>query len=213
MDNMKLYNDIRQVPQDAQKPFNNGRFKGTDINPMWRIQTLTEQFGPCGIGWYMEPIRRWSERTDSGEVCAFVELNLYIKHPETGDWSAPIYGIGGSKMVQNEKKGPYINDECFKMATTDAISVACKNLGMGADIYWQSGRTKYSTNPVAQEERELETKPITKSHANIIREKCAEMGINIEAVYSRYGKTSVEEMTEADYGRAIHTMKKMQESS
>ena len=30
------------------------------------------------------------------------------------------------------------------MALTDALSVACKALGLAADIYWQDGRTKYS---------------------------------------------------------------------
>ena len=65
MDNLKLYNEIRNVPEGAQKSFNNGRFKGTDINPMWRIKTLTEQFGPCCIGWYIEPLYKWYE--DAGE--------------------------------------------------------------------------------------------------------------------------------------------------
>ena len=30
------------------------------------------------------------------------------------------------------------------MALTDAISVACKMLGMGADVYWYKDRTKYT---------------------------------------------------------------------
>ena len=35
MDNMTIYNQSREVPQEAQKQFNNGSFSGTDINPMW----------------------------------------------------------------------------------------------------------------------------------------------------------------------------------
>ena len=50
-DNLEIYNSIRNVPQEAQKPIEGGRLKGkTDINPMWRIKALTEQFGPVGIG-------------------------------------------------------------------------------------------------------------------------------------------------------------------
>ena len=30
------------------------------------------------------------------------------------------------------------------MALTDAISVACKALGMGADVYWEKDNTKYN---------------------------------------------------------------------
>ena len=40
-ENMSLYNRVRQVPEEAKKPFDTGRFKGTDINPMWRIKVLT----------------------------------------------------------------------------------------------------------------------------------------------------------------------------
>lgn len=52
MDNLELYNKVRNVPQEAKKEIKGGRLKGmTDINPMWRIKTLTEQFGICGMGW------------------------------------------------------------------------------------------------------------------------------------------------------------------
>lgn len=140
MGNMDLYNKVRSVPKEAQNPFDNGRFKGTDINPMWRIKVLTEQFGACGEGWYFEPISHWKEDV-ANTVCVFVEGNLYVKYED--GWSKPIYGIGGSKVLSQEKKGAYVNDEAYKMATTDAISVACKSLGIGADIYWDRDNDKY----------------------------------------------------------------------
>jgi hypothetical protein len=145
MGNMDIYEKVREVPKEAQKPIQGGRLKGfTDINPMWRIKALTEQFGPCGVGWYMEIKQQWLESSANGEVTANVIIELYIK--TEGEWSKPIVGIGGSKFVSNEKNGPTVSDECFKMALTDAISVACKNLGFGADIYWSQGRTKYDTD-------------------------------------------------------------------
>ena len=151
MGNMDIYEKVREVPQTAQKTIQGGRLKGfTDINPMWRIQALTEQFGPCGVGWYLEIKQQWLESSANGEVTANVIIELYIKHNDgtglTPQWSKPIVGIGGSKFVSNEKNGPTVSDECFKMALTDAISVACKSLGFGADIYWSQGRTKYDTD-------------------------------------------------------------------
>ena len=51
MDNLEIYNSLRQVPQNAQKPIQASRLKGmTDITPMWRIKELPEQFGPRGTG-------------------------------------------------------------------------------------------------------------------------------------------------------------------
>jgi hypothetical protein len=37
--------------------------------------------------------------------------------------------------IAKEKSGLRTNDEAPKMAVTDALSVACKMLGVGADIY------------------------------------------------------------------------------
>ena len=45
----------------------------------------------------------------------------------------------------------YTSDECYKMALTDAISVACRALGVGADVYWEADRSKYSAPPAAPE--------------------------------------------------------------
>lgn len=141
MDNLELYNKVREVPKEAQNPITGGRLKGmTDINPMWRIKTLTEQFGACGIGWYYEVVREWSE-TANDETVASVEIKLYVKDGD--NWSKPISGIGGSKLVSRESKGIYVDDEAYKKASTDAISVACKNLGIGADVYWDKDSDKY----------------------------------------------------------------------
>lgn len=142
MDNMELYNLVREVPKNAQKTIKGGRLNGyTDINPMWRIQKLTETFGPCGIGWKYTIDREWIEAVVNGEVAAFVDISLYYKW--NGAWSEAVPGTGGSSLVAKERAGLYTSDECFKMALTDAISVAAKAIGMGADIYWSAGRTKY----------------------------------------------------------------------
>ena len=55
-----------------------------------------------------------------------------------------IYGIGGNTLVAAEKSGLRIDDEAYKKAYTDAISVACKALGIGADVYFEKDVTKYS---------------------------------------------------------------------
>lgn len=142
MGNLDIYEECRKVPDNAQKPISAGRLKGkTDINPMWRIKKLTELFGPCGIGWYYDVENKWTEEA-GGEIAGFVDINLYIK--SGGEWSKPIHGTGGSMLAANEKGGLHLSDECYKMATTDAISVACKQLGIGADVYWNADSTKYS---------------------------------------------------------------------
>ena len=139
---MDIYEKLRKVPDKAKKQITGGRLKGmTDIKPMWRIEMLTETFGMCGFGWKAPIVKKEIIEGANGVKIAVVDIELYVKCD--GEWSEPIYGTGGASFVANEKDGLYTSDECFKMAYTDALSVACKSLGMGADVYW--GDSKYPT--------------------------------------------------------------------
>ena len=142
-ENIATWEALCRPPVDALKRIGGGRLSGmTDTNPQWRLQMMTKHFGPIGTGWYYEAIDRWTEQgaplpgvnpQELGELMCFVAINLYVK---TGDdWSKPIYGVGGSKLIEKEKVHFYNSDEGYKMATTDALSVAMKELGVGADIY------------------------------------------------------------------------------
>ena len=143
MNNMEIYNKLKSVPEKAQKQITGGRLKGmTDIKPMWRIEKLTEVFGMCGIGWKAPITNKEIIDGANGEKIAVVDIDLFVK--VDGEWTEAIQGTGGSSFIANEKNGLYTSDECFKMAYTDALSVACKSLGMGADIYW--GDSKYKTD-------------------------------------------------------------------
>ena len=148
MPTMQIYEALRNVPQEAQKSFKNGRFSGTDINPMWRIKKMTEMFGVVGFGWYYEVINRDIITSQDGTMCAFIAINLYIKQGD--EWSKPIYGEGGNTFSTKTSTG-YIqtSDEAYKMALTDAVSNATKQLGLGADIWFANDVTKY-TKPQPQ---------------------------------------------------------------
>lgn len=151
MGNLDLYNKLKVVPQEAIKPIQNGRLKGkSDINPMWRIKTMTEHFGVCGIGWKYVITKQWTE-TYGTETKAYCNIDLFVK--VDGQWSDAIQGTGGSSEVTMERNGSYVSDECYKMALTDALSVAMKALGVGADIYFEKGKSMdYSSKYAMQED-------------------------------------------------------------
>lgn len=108
--NLDIYEKARSVPKEAIKEIKGGRLAGfSDINPMWRIKRLTEIFGPCGKGWYYEITDKHTE-TAGNETAMFITVSLYVKYGE--EWSKPIVGVGGSKMVAMEKQGAYFSDEC-----------------------------------------------------------------------------------------------------
>lgn len=193
MDNLELYNALRTPPEEALKEIRGGRMSGkTDINPMWRIKALTEQFGPCGIGWKYEVTRQWTEPGSNGEISAFCNIDLYYKYGDA--WSAAIPGTGGSAFVAKEKNGLYTSDECYKMALTDAISVAAKALGVAGDIYWGKDPTKYSRPGNGSESPQ---KALT----------CADCGQIIKGVKGKDGKIrtplQIEEYSLQTYGRTL----------
>lgn len=178
MDNLEIYNKLKTVPDEAQKKITGGRLNGmTDIKPMWRIQKLTELFGVCGIGW--KTIIKNKEIIEGAkeEKIAIVDIELFVK--VDGEWSEAIEGTGGSSFISNEKNGLYTSDECFKMAYTDAISVACKSLGMGADVYW--GDSKYANKQDAKQE--IKTK---------------EQGEQYKLTFGKYTGKTLKEIAERD---------------
>lgn len=184
MENLEIYNELRSVPKEAQKSFSNGRFSGTDINPMWRIKKLTETFGVCGFGWYYDIASREIITSPDGTMCAFVAVKLYVKQGD--EWSKPIYGEGGNTFATKTKNG-YVqtSDEAYKMALTDAVSNATKQLGLGADIWFEKDATKYTAN-------QAETKPKT-SKQDLSEEMKAEVlkrisGICNEEALNNYYK-------------------------
>lgn len=181
METLELYNTWRAVPQDAQKPITGGNLNGkTDINPMWRVKVLTETFGPVGFGWYTKITEHWDDTDEIGgnvERVAWVRVELYVKLG--GEWSAPIEGIGGSKYA-GKGRGSELNDEAFKMAETDAISVACKKLGIGADIYWAGDSTKYTQGGTQPVQNKPQYKAITLQDKSLVNwlVQCAAQGYN-----------------------------------
>lgn len=208
MDNLELYNKVRAVPKEAQKNIEAGRLKGkTDINPMWRIKTLTEQFGVCGFGWKTEIVREWLEQGADGEVTANVEIKLYIK--QNGEWSDAIVGIGGSALIAKERNGLYTDDDCYKKAYTDAISVACKALGVGADVYFEKDITKYDMRTQPQT-HSPQTSAVVASGQPLMTEaqkrELKALGSDINNVAAYY-KTTADKLTQLQAQQAIDMKK------
>lgn len=210
-ENLALYNAVRAVPDAARNRINGGRMNGkTSIEPMWRIKVLTEQFGPCGQGWYYVPVRKWAESAGE-ELVVFVDIELYVKFGD--EWSKPIHGTGGGKLISKENKGLNVSDECYKMATTDALSVACKQLGIGADVYWdkdQKGRPYSSSAPTESRPYTPEQKSahgclplLEKRYVYSLCNELKRTGIGINSLLRNYRKQNIDELSFEEYKDAM----------
>jgi hypothetical protein len=194
---METYNKMKTPPKNALKRITGGRLSGmTDINPQWRIEIMTETYGECGVGWYYTVENREFIPGADGVVVVFVDILLYHLQ-KNGTWSKGIPGNGGSTFVAKETNRYFTSDEAVKMATTDALSVAMKFLGVGADIYRGVTNSKYTQdtkddNGVPPENNiklpKLTKTTKTKSGHNAFdaAEKFMKDGGDIEDITSRY---------------------------
>ena len=150
---MQHYDNLRVTPRDALKEIGFGNLKGkSDINPQWRIEAITKEFGPCGVGWKFEIAETFLQALADGQTMVFVKINLYIK--ENDVWSEAIPGFGGDFLIKKDKNGIHGNDEAYKMATTDALGTAMKMVGVAADIYrGLANDSKYGRNAEQQAPR------------------------------------------------------------
>lgn len=141
---MSKWDFLARPPATALKTIKGGRLNGmSDVNPQWRYKAMHDVYGPCGIGWKYAIDKIWTEQGMKGQVFMFVQISVWVK--EGGEWSDAIPGIGGSMLLAEQSNGMHHNDEAVKMATTDALSVALKMLGVAADIYmgrWDGSKYK-----------------------------------------------------------------------
>jgi hypothetical protein len=125
-ENVRHWIKLCKTDPSHTKPFQKaGGFRGTDISPAYRVQRLTEQFGPCGQGWGYTIHEHWRESFGEQE-CVFVQLSLWWREGEERyETGAQIGGTVADRTP----------DESYKMAVTDALGKCALLLGVSADVY------------------------------------------------------------------------------
>lgn len=177
------WDKLKNPPQWALKRIKGGRLSGmTDISPMWRIEAMTEVYGPCGLGWCWSIEKLWIDEGHGGEQVAHAIVKLTVIDGESV--SEPIYGVGGSRFVTKERGGMYTNDEAYKMAVTDALSTAMKCLGVGAEVYKGKGgdTTKYTKSSNTPEIKKPTNAEAQRNIVEMYKKKCAEKKMTPEMV-------------------------------
>ena len=130
--NLRFWDQLKRTDPKATKPFTrSGGFRGTQIDPTWRLRMMTETFGPIGQGWGYEQLE-WTVV----EGMAFVCVRVWYRDPETGEqhWTGPQWG--GTELIRRRRDGPAEpNDEAFKMSITDALGKCLLQIGVAADVH------------------------------------------------------------------------------
>lgn len=186
-ENTALWDKLGKTDPKHTKKFKRaGGFEGTAIKPMFSYRRMTEEFGPCGIGWGVgEPQFQVVPGVNS-EVMVFCTVGIWYSitnqpTPEAKEagmaplYSAAhtVYGVGGDKIVSHIKANEKYNraerwendDEAFKKAYTDAVTNALKLIGVGADVHMGLfDDSKYVNTMTAEfNGEEAPQKPVTAS--------------------------------------------------
>lgn len=142
MTNLDLWNKLGKTDPSQTKGFKRGGgFSGTAVKPIYTEQKMTEEFGPCGIGWGFSEPHFQLVPGENKELLVYCWLTLW--YVRNGERSGDIPGVGGDKVIGYIKANEQYNrperwendDEAFKKAFTDAIGNAMKHLGMSADVH------------------------------------------------------------------------------
>ncbi len=196
-DPMWIYEQVRQPPAGAVSRIEGGRMQGkSSISAQWRIEALTEVFGPCGEGWKIADVQQTSLPGPHEQVLLVCLLNLYVRID--GEWSEPIPGIGTSVLRIQLRDGPFFDSEAPKKARTDALSNAARHLGVAGDIYANKGpappmrSAKPGVDPQAQQLRQLR---------GAVHNACMERGDGSHAEASK-----IREWVESKAGKPIADM-------
>ncbi len=136
MSNMDLWHRVCKTDPAHVKPITGKDYSGNSPKPYWIVQRLTEEFGPCGIGWGFTVLNERFERfsdTDTLHV-ALVEFWYVL-----GDKRGELQQVGQTKSSYVTSKGVFkVDEDAPKKSVTDALVKCASYLGFAGDIF--SGR-------------------------------------------------------------------------
>lgn len=153
MNNKELWDRVCKTDPRAVKPITGKQYQGNSPKPYWIVERLTEEFGPCGIGWGFSILNERMERLTDTEILHVAVVRFwYEQNGKRGE----LEQIGQTKAVYAKNAGGLMVDEdAPKKSVTDALVKCASYIGFAGDIF--SGRwddSKY----VAEVAREYEEK-------------------------------------------------------
>lgn len=130
-DNLALWNRREKTNPKYTKPVQFGGREFTSIDAQHVMQNLTEEFGPCGVGWgYSTECSVQQTLGDPKIVIAIVSVRFWYVWEEKPRNFGPI--TVAERLVTDRGK---FDGDAFKKCETNAITKAASRLGFHADVF------------------------------------------------------------------------------
>ena len=194
MDNLDLWNKVKETDPKYTKPAKIGGMSITAIAPQYQIMLATEQFGAYGQGFGFKSIELDYNLVDKYNLVVFKGVFF---HPK-GQFEI----INSSKMFMDRAQ-KMVDSDFAKKIETDALTKALSKLGFNADVFM--GRfddTKY-----VLEMQEKFNKPELMSAGNLAKIRSMFTNTVTENYFcGDWGLNKLEELHEASLANAIEYM-------
>jgi hypothetical protein len=149
MNNKDLWDRVKTTDPKSVRPISGKQYQGNSPKPYWIVERLTEEFGPCGIGWGFTIVSERMERLGPDDVLHIAVVDFWYTLTVSDDASKAgfpdaklrghIQQIGQTKATYMSSKDKLVVDEdAPKKSVTDALVKCASYIGFAGDIF--SGR-------------------------------------------------------------------------
>lgn len=136
-----LWNRVCVTDPAAVKPITGKQYQGNSPKPYWIVERLTDEFGPCGIGWGFTILNERIERFSDTDTLHIAVVRFWY---EMDGKRGELEQIGQTKASYTTKNGAFMMDEdAPKKSVTDALVKCASYLGFAGDIFagrWDDSR-------------------------------------------------------------------------
>ena len=157
-DNKALWRRVCVTDPKAVKPITGKQYNGNSPKPYWIVERLTDEFGPCGIGWGFTILGERFERFSDTDTLHVAAVRLwYMLDGKRGEFEQ----IGQTKASYTTAAGKFMLDEdAPKKSVTDALVKCASYLGFAGDIFsgrWDDSRYVAQANAEWREREAAES--------------------------------------------------------
>lgn len=185
MDNKALWKRAFTTDPRAVKPITGKQYSGNSPKPYWIVERLTDEFGPCGIGWGFTILNERMERLTDTDVLHVAVVRFWYEY-ETTDCGVvrkargEFEQIGQTKAVYAKKDGTLLVDEdAPKKSVTDALVKCASYLGFAGDIFsgmWDDSKyVTWAGQEWERREREAEETPEQRAEREALEKRGKEL--------------------------------------
>jgi len=141
----------------AVKPITGKQYSGNSPKPYWIVERLTDEFGPCGIGWGFTILNERFEQFGEGKNAEALHVAVVRFWYVMGDKRGEFEQVGQTRAAYTTSKDRFMVDEdAPKKSVTDALVKCASYLGFAGDIFsgmWDD--SKYVQQAGAEWDRRL----------------------------------------------------------